>query len=151
VRRARRSLHAICRVGQWLSNHLKFFLNTHFTPVFVGYSDRFIFGQPLRFPRCVVYCSSKENKMKNKIEITEAKLLLNNEVKVTALHSQFHGQTGVVKAIMADGRTLDIELMKARRAFVDVTSVGEIQEPVEFAKGEPDLGPIANSVVQSGL
>ena len=97
----------------------------------------------------VCYTRRMKN-MKNKTNITEAQLLLNQEVKVTSLHSQFHGQTGIVKAIMADGRTLDIELMKARRALIDVTLVSEIQEPVEFAKGEPDLGPIANSVVQAG-
>jgi hypothetical protein len=90
----------------------------------------------------------KEN-MKN--NITEAQLLLNNEVKVTSIASQFHGQTGIVKAIMADGRTLDIEFLKARRAFVDVTLVSEIQEPTWFAKTEQSLGPIANSVVQAGI
>ena len=52
---------------------------------------------------------------------------------------------------MADGRTLEIEMKRLRTlAFLDVTLVSEIQEPVEFAKGEPDLGPIANSVVQAG-
>ena len=89
--------------------------------------------------------------MKNEIEITEAQLLLNNEVKVTSPRSQFFGEIGHVRSIMADGRTLEIEMKRLRiLAFVDVTLVREIQEPVEFAKGEPDLGPIANSVVQSG-
>ena len=94
-----------------------------------------------------VWYTRRMKNMKNKIEITEAQLLLNQEVKVTSLHSQFHGQTGIVKAIMADGRTLDIELMKARRALIDVTLVSEIQEPTWFAKGEPNLGPDANSVL----
>ena len=83
--------------------------------------------------------------------ITEAQLLLNNEVKVTSIASQFHGQTGIVKAIMADGHTLDIELMKARRAFIDVTLVSEIQEPYNWPKQEQSLGPIANSVVKDTL
>ena len=87
--------------------------------------------------------------MKNKI--TEAQLLLNNEVKVTDARSRFFGHTGIVAAIMADGRTLDIDFFGTNKpAFVDVTMVREIHEPVKFAKGEPDLGPIANSVVQSG-
>ena len=57
---------------------------------------------------------------------------------------------------MADGRTLEVLFPAAGDfnggtvAFVDVSMVSEIQEPVEFAKGEPDLGPIANSVVQAG-
>jgi hypothetical protein len=89
--------------------------------------------------------------MKNEIEITEAQLLLNNEVKVTSPRSQFFGEIGRVRSIMADGRTLEIEMKRLQiLAFVDVTLVSEIHEPVEFAKGEPNLGPIANSVVQSG-
>jgi len=94
--------------------------------------------------------------MKNmKNNITEAQLLLNNEVKIKM--GQFAGQTGLVRRIMADGRTLEVKLNNShcvnwggKMIFVDVTMVSEIQEPVEFAKGEPDLGPIANSVVQAG-
>jgi hypothetical protein len=95
--------------------------------------------------------------MKNKIEITEAQLLLNQEVKVTFPKSRLWGQTGIVQAIMADGRTLDIEFpihrgdVDSQRAFLDVTFVSEIQEPTWFAKTEQSLGPIANSVVQSGI
>ena len=94
--------------------------------------------------------------MKNEKEthcppLLSTQVLLNNEVKVTSSHSQFHGQTGIVKAIMADGRTLDVELMNARRAFIDVTLVGEIQEQTQFAKTEQSLGSIANTVVQSGI
>ena len=81
----------------------------------------------------------------------EAKLLLNNEVRVTFAQSQFHGQVGIVEAIMADGRTLDIKLSNGKNAFLDVTLVSEIQERTQFAKTEQDLGPIANSVVKDTL
>jgi transcription antitermination factor NusG len=85
-------------------------------------------------------------------KITEAQLLLNNEVKVTT--GLYRGSTGIVEKVMADGRSLQVALANRfkpeERVFLDVTFVSEIQEPVEFAKGEPDLGPIANSVVQAG-
>ena len=93
--------------------------------------------------------------MKKETNITEAQLLLNQEVKVTFPHSRFWGQTGIVHGIMADGRTLDMEFpihrgdVDSQRAFLDVTFVSEIQERTQFAKGEPDLGPVANSVVQA--
>ena len=87
--------------------------------------------------------------MKN--NITEAQRLLNNEVKVTDHRSQLVGQTGIVEAIMADGRTLDIKLSNGKNAFLDVTLVSEIQERTQFAKTEQDLGPIANSVVKDTL
>ena len=87
--------------------------------------------------------------MKN--NITEAQLLLNNEVKVTDHRSQFVGQTGIVKQVMHDGRTLDVKLSNGKFVFVDVTLVSEIQEPTQFAKTEQSLGPIANSVVKSTL
>ena len=81
----------------------------------------------------------------------EAKLLLNQQVKIRApWNADLRGQIATVKAIMADGMTLDVELDNGKHAFLDVTFVDEIQEPTQFAKGEPDLGPIANSVVQSG-
>ena len=40
--------------------------------------------------------------MKNEIEQIkmEAQILLNNEIVVDFIQSQFHGQTGIVKAIM---------------------------------------------------
>jgi hypothetical protein len=87
--------------------------------------------------------------------LLSTQVLLNNEVNVTSHHSRFCGRTGRVANIMADGRTLDVVLRPNhddgfKRVLLDVTLVSEIQEPVEFAKGEPDLGPIANSVVQAG-
>ena len=81
----------------------------------------------------------------------EAQILLNNEVKVTDHRSQLVGQTGIVKAIMADGRTLDVKLSNGKNAFLDVTFVGEIQERTQFAKTPQSLGPIANSVIQDTL
>ena len=89
--------------------------------------------------------------MKEKTNITEAQLLLNQEVKVTFPKSQFYGQTVIVLSIMADGRTLEVALGGNKVAFVDVTFVSEIQEPTWFAKTEQSLGPIANSVVQDGI
>ena len=77
----------------------------------------------------------------------EAALLLNNEIKVTDLRSQLVGQTGMVEAIMADGRTLDVKLSNGKNAFLDVTLVSEIQEPTQFATPEQTLGPDANSVL----
>jgi len=87
--------------------------------------------------------------MKNKEnKITEAQLLLNQEVKVTSPRSQFTGEIGHVRSVMADGRTLEVEFKRLRiLAFVDVTLVSEIQEPVAFAKTEQSLGPDANSVL----
>ena len=78
----------------------------------------------------------------------EAKLLLNNEIKVIDSRSEFYGQTGIVKQIMHDGRTLDIKLSNGKFVFLDVTFVSEINERTHYAKGEPDLGPVANSVIQ---
>lgn len=80
--------------------------------------------------------------------MNEANILLNNEVKVTFARSQFFGKVGRVLKVMADGRTLEIEI-DGKVAMLDVTFVSEIQERTHFAKGEPNLGPIANSVVQS--
>ena len=78
----------------------------------------------------------------------EAQLLLNQEVKVIDSRSSFYGQTGIVKQRMHDGRTLDVKLSNGKFVFLDVTLVGEIRERTQYAKGEPDLGPVANSVVQ---
>ena len=81
----------------------------------------------------------------------EAQILLNNEVKVTDHRSQFVGQTGIVKDIMRDGRTLDIELSDGKFVFLDVTLVSEVREGIAFAKQEQSLGPIANSVVKDTI
>ena len=81
--------------------------------------------------------------------ITEAQLLLNQEVRVNM--GQFTGQTGVVNGIMADGRSLDITLANGKMVFLDVTLVGEIRERTQFAKTGQSLGPIANSVVKETL
>ena len=78
----------------------------------------------------------------------EAKLLLNNEVRVVDSRAGFYGQTGIVKQIMHDGRTLDIKLSNGKFVFLDVTFVSEINERTHYAKGEPDLGPVANSLIQ---
>ena len=84
-------------------------------------------------------------------EEQQAKTLLNNEVKITDHRSQFVGQTGIVKQVMHDGRTLDVKLSNGKFVFVDVTLVSEIQERTQFAKTEQSLGPIANHLVQEGI
>jgi transcription antitermination factor NusG len=88
--------------------------------------------------------------MKEQTNITEAQLLLNQEVRINV--GQFAGKTALVRKVMADGRSLELEIANTsgKIALVDVTLVSEIQEPTRYAKGEPDLGPIANSVVQGG-
>ncbi len=90
-----------------------------------------------------------KNEMKNKI--TEAQLLCNQEVKIN--RGQFAGKTALVRKVMADGRSLEVEVANTsgKIALVDVTFVSEIQEPTQYAKTEQSLGPIANSVVQSGI
>ena len=87
--------------------------------------------------------------MKN--DITEAQLLLNQEVKINV--GQFAGKTALVRKVMADGRSLEVEIAhtSGKIAFVDVTFVSEIQEPTQFAKTPQSLGPIANSVVKDTL
>jgi hypothetical protein len=80
----------------------------------------------------------------------EAQILLNNEVKVTDRRSQLVGQTGIVKAIMADGRTLDVKLSNGKNAFLDVTLVSEIQER-QHGKQKQSLGAIANHLVKETL
>ena len=82
----------------------------------------------------------------------EAQLLLNQDVRVTFAQSQFWNCTGRVRNIMADGRTLEIDLdWDGKTVLLDVTFVGEIQERTQFAKTEQSLGPIANSVVQDHI
>ena len=89
--------------------------------------------------------------MTEKTNITEARLLLNQEVKIN--RGQFAGKTALVRKVMADGRSLEVEVAhtSGKIAFVDVTFVSEIQEPTRYAKTEQSLGPIANSVVQDGI
>ena len=88
-------------------------------------------------------------KMKNMIN--EADILVNNEVRIKM--GQFAGKTALVRKVMADGRSLEVEIAHSsgKVAFVDVTMVSEIQESTQFAKTEQSLGPIANSVVKSTL
>ena len=91
-------------------------------------------------------------RMKNmKNNITEAQLLLNQEVKINV--GQFAGKTAFVRKVMADGRSLEVEIAhtSGKIAFVDVTFVSEIQEPTQFAKTSQSLGPIANRVVKDTI
>jgi hypothetical protein len=83
--------------------------------------------------------------------INETELLLNQEVEVTFQRSQLWGKRGHVLGIMADGRTLDIELHGGKRVFLDVTFVDEIRERTQFAKTEQSLGPIANHLIKDTL
>ena len=94
----------------------------------------------------------KENHSFNPTE--EARLLLNNEIKVISPRSQWYGHIGRVNKVMADGRTLEVQLTPGCTkdvVFIDVTLVGEVREPTQYAKTEQSLGPIANSVVQDGI
>ena len=87
-------------------------------------------------------------RMKNmKNNITEAQLLLNQEVKINA--GQFRGKTAFVRKVMADGRSLEVEIAhtSGKIAFVDVALVSEIQEPYNWPKQEQSLGPDANSLL----
>tara|TARA_A100001037_G_scaffold297997_1_gene320885 strand:- start:183 stop:443 length:261 start_codon:yes stop_codon:yes gene_type:complete len=84
-------------------------------------------------------------------EEQQAKILLNNEIKVTDHRSQLVGQTGIVENIMADGRTLDVKLSNGKNAFLDVTLVSEIQERTHFAKTEQSLGATANHLVKDTI
>lgn len=86
-------------------------------------------------------------------EQQQAEILLNNEVKVTDHRTQLVGQTGIVEAIMADGRTLDVKLSNGKNAFLDVTLVSEIQEPpTSWQRPVCDnLGPIANHLVKDTI
>ena len=81
----------------------------------------------------------------------EASIFVNNEVKINI--GQFRGETALVRKVMEDGRSLEVEIAKSsgKIAFVDVTFVSEIQEPTWYAKTEQSLGPIANSVVKDTI
>ena len=86
---------------------------------------------------------------------SEANLLLNNEVKVTSTRSQFFARHGRVNKVMADGRTLEVTLFSQRgpaksgqqNVFLDVSLVGEVNDPCVPAAREQSLGPDANSVL----
>ena len=81
----------------------------------------------------------------------EARLLLNNEVKVTDHRSQFCGRTGIVTDIMADGRTLEIDFFgDSKQAFLDVTFVSEVSELTKY-RTKQSLGPIANHLVKDTI
>ena len=85
-------------------------------------------------------------------EEQKPKILLNNEIQVTDWRSQFVGQTGIVKQVMHDGRTLDVKLSNGKFVFVDVTLVSEIQEPMSWQRPVCDnLGPIANHLVKDTI
>jgi ribosomal protein L21E len=87
------------------------------------------------------------------IMINETNILVNNEVKVTAPRSQWHGKHALVRRVMADGRTLEVEIANesGKIVFIDVGLVSEIQEPSTQVQQPQSLGPIANSVVQDGI
>ena len=91
--------------------------------------------------------------MKKPTNITEAQLLLNQEIKVRAPWNQeLRGQTGIVNKIMADGQTLEVTLASGKVVFLDVTFVDEINEPQVNLIDEPQsLGPIANHLVKDTL
>lgn len=86
-------------------------------------------------------------------EQQQAEIFLNNEIKVTDHRSGFVGKTGLVRKVMADGRTLEIELAHTGGMIVllDVTLVSEVQEPTQFAKTEQSLGAIANHLIKDGI
>ena len=85
--------------------------------------------------------------------ITEAQLLLNNEVKVTAPRSQWHGKHALVRKVMADGRTLEVEIANesGKIVFIDAGLVSEIQEPVKMAPLPQSLGPYGNHMVKDTI
>ena len=74
--------------------------------------------------------------MTENTSITEAQLLMNQQVKVTSHLSRFTGRTGWVNKIMADERTLDITLDDGVEVFLDVSLVGEIKKkPGHYSDG----------------
>ena len=77
--------------------------------------------------------------------------LVNNEVRIDM--GQFRGETALVSKVMADDRSLEVEIAHSsgKIAFVDYTMVSEIQEPTQFAKTEQSLGPIANHLIKDTL
>ena len=80
-----------------------------------------------------------------------AQTLVNNEVKINMGH--FRGETALVRRVMADDRTLEVEIAHSsgKLAFIDYTMVSEIQERTQFTKTEQSLGPIANHLIKDTL
>ena len=82
--------------------------------------------------------------------INEADILVNNEVRINK--GLFAGKTALVRKVMADGRSLEIEIAHSsgKVALIDVTMVSEIRERQH---GEPpkSLGPIQNSGVKETI
>ena len=86
-------------------------------------------------------------RMKNmKNNITEAQLLLNQEIVVTGI-SRFRGRRGIVTRVMADGRSLDVLVDGVGDVFLDVTLVREVRDVSTKLSQEQSLGPDANSVL----
>jgi|TARA_Y100000310_G_C20437631_1_gene694484 hypothetical protein len=84
--------------------------------------------------------------------LNEADILVNAEIKVTSPRSQWFGHLGRVNKVMADGRTLEVRLDSPADndvIFIDVTLVRDLAwlESAPHAKGEPNLGPDANSLL----
>ena len=86
--------------------------------------------------------------------INEANILLNNEIKVTSPRSQWHGHTGIVNKVMADGRTLEVRLNPPAHhdvVFIDASLVSEIQEITKMTPLPQSLGPYGNHMVKDTI
>ena len=85
------------------------------------------------------------------IEKIAIQALVNNEVRIDM--GQFRGETALVRKVMADDRTLEVEIAHSsgKIAFVDHTMVKEIQEPTNWGKQEQSLGPYANHLIKETL
>ena len=97
-----------------------------------------------------IISSKREMIMKKETNnITEAQLLLNQQVRVNM--GTFTGRIGIVKRIMADGRSLEVSILgvcgSTPTVLLDVTLVSEVHEPTQCAKTKQSLGPDANSVL----
>lgn len=118
--------------------------------VFRGKFILFIFTFPLdkrAFLWYIITMRATKN-MKEKTDITEASLLLNQQVIITSHMSRFTGRIGHVNAVMPDGHTLDVDVEGVGDVFLDVTLVSEVRDVVGgVLAGEQSLGPDANSVL----
>jgi len=81
--------------------------------------------------------------------MNEANLLVNNEIIVKGI-SRFAGRRGTVTRVMADGRSLDVDLEGVGDVFLDVTLVEEVRDTPRV-KTQQSLGPVANSVVKDTI